>query len=153
MTSDNLFVIIIYRRTTIYFRKWQFKQKFNELEDPQLDILFYPTNRGRQPVYEWLQKIQHKQKARYDQVYAQLLALQENGNLIRSLKLKPDGVKKLKKMDIWQLRVEDDRILFFFDEKGNIVLTNQFQKKSKSTPPGEIERAEKRRREWLDRNK
>lgn len=118
-----------------------------------MDILFYPTNRGRQPVYEWLQKIQHKQKARYNQVYAQLLALQGNGDLIRTLKLKQDDIKKLKKTDIWQLRIEDDRILFFFDEKGNIVLTNQFQKKSKNTPPREIERAEKRRREWLNRNK
>lgn len=117
-----------------------------------MDILFYPTNRGRQPVYEWLQKLQHKQPAHHMKVHIQLLALLENGPLIRSRQVRQEGVKKLKKTDIWQLRVDDDRILFFFDEKGNIVLTNQFKKKSNSTPQNEIDRAENRQSEWLKRN-
>lgn len=114
---------------------------------------FYPTSRGRQPVYEWLQKIQRKEKARYNRIQPKLLALRDNGPSIRSLEVKQEEVKKLKKTDIWQLRVDDDRILFFFDENGDIVFTNQFQKKSNDTPQKEIDVAKKRRREWLDRNK
>lgn len=118
-----------------------------------MGIHFYLTSRGRQPVYEWLKKIQRKEKERYNRIEPKLFALKENGSSIRSLEIKQEEVKKLKKSDIWQLRVDDDRILFFFDENGDIVITNQFQKKSNATPSKEIDRAEKRRLEWLDRNK
>lgn len=117
-----------------------------------MEILFYPTSRGHQPVYEWLKKIQGKEKDRYNRIAPKLSALQENGPLIRSLRVKQEYVKKLRNQEVWQLRVDDDRILFFFDKNGNIVLTNHFKKKSNNTPQKEIDTAERRRNIWLERN-
>lgn len=118
-----------------------------------MNILYYSDKRGRQPVDEWLIHIKKTEAAHFRKVYYHLGILRQNGSLIRARKEKQKGVKKLKKTEIWQLRVNDDRILFFFTDNNEIVLTNQFRKKSNDTPQSEIERAERRRSEWLEQNK
>ncbi len=79
--------------------------------------------------------------------------------LVRDLNFVPkEYLKKLVNTnDIWEIRVQSGsnifRILCFFDKGNLIVLTNGFAKKTQKTPVKEIELAEKRKQEYLIRNK
>ena len=67
----------------------------------------------------------------------------------------------LKKMtntnDIWKVRIQSSnnafRLMCFKFKKEIIILTNGFHKKSQKTPRNEILLAEKRKADWLRRNK
>ena len=58
---------------------------------------------------------------------------------------------------IYEVRVEFGtdiyRVFSFFDEGKLIVLINGFQKKSQKTPKGEIEQAEKLKKQYFDEKK
>ena len=58
---------------------------------------------------------------------------------------------------IFEVRVEVGsdiyRVFSFFDEGKLIVLVNGFQKKSQKTPKGEIEQAEKLKKQYFDEKK
>lgn len=116
-----------------------------------IDIRFYADGRGRQPVLEWYEEIETNDPVTYRKTYYLFNVLRENGNLILTGKSKRKDIKKLKGTDIWQLRINDNRVLFFYFSGHSIVLTNQFEKKQDSTPKTEIARAEARMQEWLEK--
>jgi len=117
-----------------------------------MDILYYSDSRGCQPVYDWIQHIKKHDPPLYRKVYQTQVMLQENGKLIQSGLMKKSNIKKLKGTDIWQIRINDDRILFFYFASDSIVMTNQFRKKQNDTPTNEIARAEGRKKEFLKNN-
>jgi phage-related protein len=117
-----------------------------------MDILYYSDSRGCQPVYDWIQHIKKHEPALHRKVYQTQVMLRENGRQIQSGEVKKKNIKKLKGTDIWQIRINDDRILFFYFDADSIVMTNQFRKKQNNTPPNEIIRAENRREEFLKNN-
>lgn len=117
-----------------------------------IEILFYADSRGRQPVLEWMEKIKKSDPVTYRATYQKLVMLQENGKLYRIGKYRNNDIKKLTGSDIWQLRINDNRILYFYFTDNAIVLTNQFKKDQNSTPKNEIKRAEKRMNDWLKRH-
>jgi phage-related protein len=55
---------------------------------------------------------------------------------------------------IYEIRVQSGnnifRIFCFFDDNNLVVIENGFQKKTQKTPPGEIERAEKIKKEYYE---
>lgn len=113
-----------------------------------LEILYYADSRGCQPVLDWVKEMKKYEPAVWRKFYQLQIMLMENGKLIQQGKVKRDDIKKLKGTDdIWQLRVRDDRVLFFYYAGESIVFTNQFRKKQNSTPQSEIERAENRKEE------
>ena len=62
-------------------------------------------------------------------------------------------LKKAEKMnDVWQLRVERHRVFYFWDsERRTYILLNGFLKQRQKTPPREIGRAERLKREYFSR--
>ncbi|PES32842.1 type II toxin-antitoxin system RelE/ParE family toxin [Bacillus thuringiensis] len=114
-----------------------------------MNIHYYEDSRGRQQVYEWIEYIEKHDKVAWRKLYQLQVMLKENGKLIHAGQIKRKDIKKLKGTDIWQLRVNNNRILFFYFSDDAIVFTNQFQKKQDETPQNEIDRAEKRKEEWL----
>lgn len=117
-----------------------------------MDILFYSNSRGHQSVYEWLTKLAERDPADYRRAYYLLKVIGENGLLIQTGQAKNKSIKRLKGTDIWQVRVNDHRLLFFFYQDNAVVLTNHFTKKHSDTPQSEIKRAEKRKEKWLNKN-
>lgn len=118
-----------------------------------MDILFYADGRGRQPVYDWLESMKKREPATFRKVYQLLVMLEERGHEILSSGTSRDDIKKLKGTeDIWQMRVGENRILYFYYSSDSIVLTNQFKKKRNKTHTSEITRAETRKAEWINRN-
>lgn len=79
--------------------------------------------------------------------------------LVRDLNFVPkEYFKKLVNTnDIWEIRIQSGnnifRLLCFFDKGNVIILTNGFAKKSQKIPIKEIDLAEKRKQEYLRRNK
>lgn len=115
-----------------------------------IDILFYADSRGRQPVLDWIEKIKTSDPVTHRKTIQLLSMLEDNGEYIFEGKSQRKDIKKLKGTEIWQLRVNANRVLFFYFAGNAIVLTNQFKKKQNSTPKTEIERAETRMNEWLE---
>lgn len=112
-------------------------------------IIFYRTENDACPVEEFLDSLSDKQ------VEKVLWVLR----IIKELEIIPK--QYLKKMintdDIWEIRVKfgnnSYRLLGFFHKSKIIILTNAFSKKSQKTPKSEIILAEKRKQEYLKRNK
>ncbi len=112
-------------------------------------IEFYRTANGRCPVEEFLDSLsdQHAQKVTW------VLRLVERIDLVP-----PQYFKKLVGTEeIWEIRAQfggnSYRLLGFFDGAKLIILTNGFSKKDQKTPVREIELAEQRRIEYLQRSR
>jgi phage-related protein len=110
-------------------------------------IEFYRTATGRCPVEEFLDELsdQHARKI------AWVLRLVERIDMVP-----PQYLKKLVGTEhIWEIRAQfggnSYRLLGFFSGPVLIILTNGFSKKIQKTPQREIELAERRRSDYLQR--
>lgn len=118
-----------------------------------MEIMFYADSRGRQPVYDWILEMKKREPDTYRATIHLLEFLRQEGKRVQAGLSNRKDIKKLKKTDgIWQMRIDENRVLFFYYEGDSIVLTNQFKKKQNKTPDREIERAERRKDEWIQRN-
>ncbi|MBF0378910.1 MAG: type II toxin-antitoxin system RelE/ParE family toxin [Desulfamplus sp.] len=112
-------------------------------------ILFYKTESGRCPVKDYFDNLTDTQAQKVAWVL----------KLIRELDYVPSNyLKKLVNTDgIWEVIIDIGkdtfRILCFFCDNELIILTNFFQKKSRKTPIKEINIAEQRKKEYLNRRK
>ncbi|MDR2610344.1 MAG: type II toxin-antitoxin system RelE/ParE family toxin [Clostridiales Family XIII bacterium] len=61
------------------------------------------------------------------------------------------AMKHIKGTEIWELRPTNDRIFFAYWKDNVFVLLSHFIKKSQRTPRREIERAERNRKDFLER--
>jgi phage-related protein len=116
------------------------------------EIEYYKTEAGIEPILEWLNELEEKAirnkdaRIRRNKIIAYIDALKENGTWIGQ------PVTKHLNAEIWELRPESDRILYFF-AKNKFVLLHHFVKKTQTTPPREIEQAKRNMRRYLERNK
>ena len=114
-------------------------------------VEFYETRDGQCPVWEFLEnlriksasnkdaRIQHKQASLYIEL------LQQNGTRLN------DNITKHLEDGIWELRLGNNRVFYFFYENNTFVLLHQFRKKSQKTPKREIEKAKSERVDYLSR--
>ncbi|MBE3570029.1 MAG: type II toxin-antitoxin system RelE/ParE family toxin [Bacillales bacterium] len=118
-----------------------------------MKLEFFTDGRGRQPVYDWIFEVEKHDKETYRKTVIMMNYLEENGQLIHAGVVSHKDIKKLTGTNgIWQLRINDHRMLFFYFEGDKIVFTNVFQKKKNKTPRVEIDRAEQRKEEYINRN-
>lgn len=110
------------------------------------EVEFYENEKGEQPAKEFLLTLDKKMRAKMVNIIA---VLQDNGYELREpySKYMTDGIFELR------AKVGSDitRVLYFFYVDKHIILTNGFVKKTQKTPPGEIEKARKYRRDYLKR--
>ena len=112
------------------------------------EIIFYKTVNNKIPIEEFFESLSEKQ------VEKVLWVLR----LIKQLDKVPiDYFKKLESTnDIWEVRASSGnnefRLLGFWYKSNFIVLTNGFRKKSQKTPKSEIELAESRKKDFLQRS-
>ena len=74
----------------------------------------------------------------------------KKGNQLREPYSKPlgDGIFELRA----KVGTDISRVLYFFYYQGRIILTHGFVKKAQKTPPSEIEKAKKYRKDFIERN-
>ncbi len=112
-------------------------------------IDFYKTHSGASPVQDFLDSLSDKQVEKILWVL----------KLVKEMDRVPTCYfKKLVNTDgIWEARIiiagNIFRILGFYMERSTVIFTNGFQKKSQDTPRTEIELAEARKSEHLNRRR
>jgi len=112
------------------------------------EIIFYKTKSGSSPIEEFLDSLNSKQAQKVVWVM----------KIVEELETVPTTYyKKLKNTDdIWEIRVQQSnnifRLLGFQQEERLVILTNGFTKKTQKTPKNEITLAEKRKKEYIERN-
>ncbi len=111
-----------------------------------MDIIFYRTADGEEPVKDFILDLEPKMQAR---VYRSIDLLSEFGHMLRE----PDS--KSLGDGIFELRIQQgsdiSRVLYFFYVGDKAVLTNGFIKKTQKTPANIIERAKRYRADFLGR--
>lgn len=111
------------------------------------EIHFYRTESGICPVEEFLDSLSSIQAQKVTWVL----------QLIEEIDIVP--VQYFKKLvntdDIWEVRIQVGsnifRILGFLDKERLVVLNHAFQKKTQKTPKKDINLAEKRKQDYLNR--
>ncbi len=113
-------------------------------------IDFYEKN-GESQVFEFLEDLRKRKdtnkdaRVQFSQAAYQIQLLSDNGT--KSL---PAAIAEHLEDGIWELRPGNNRVFFFFyEDDGSYVLLHQIRKKSQKTPPREIMRAKKERKDYL----
>ena len=108
---------------------------------------FYETEEGKKPAKDFMLSQNPKMKAK---LFGLVSILEQYGNQLREPYSKPlgDGIFELRA----KVGTDISRVLYFFYYEGRIVLTHGFVKKTKKTPPSEIEYAKKCRKAFLERS-
>lgn len=111
-------------------------------------VEFYETEDGKSPVSDFIDSLDNKMAAK---LIGLLEVLEDKGTELRLpySKYLDDGIFELR----CKLGSNITRTLYFFYIGERIIITNGFVKKSQKTPPGEIQLAQKRRADWIERNK
>lgn len=111
-----------------------------------IEVVFYETERGKEPAKEFLNSLDMKMRAK---VVRTIALLEANGTSLR------EPYSKHLEDGIFELRVkfatDISRVLYFFYCDGKAVLTNGFVKKSTKTPDNEKKLAKKYRDDYLRR--
>lgn len=110
------------------------------------EVEFYVKEDGSKPVNDFLASLDKKMHAR---IVGLIGVLQEKGNSLREPYSKPlgDGIFELRA----KVGSDISRVLYFFYYGGKIIMTHGFVKKTQKTPMGEIKRAKKYRKDFIER--
>ena len=113
------------------------------------NVQFYRTIDGYCPVQKFIDSLSGKAA----QKITWTLSLLEELDVLPSSYFK----KLVNSNGIWEVRIslgsDIYRIFCFFTGKSVVILTHGLVKKTPKTPPGEIERAESYKQEYLSRGK
>ena len=118
------------------------------------NVEFYEDKNGQEPILDLLKELQEKGKTskrdrvRSEKILQYIRVLQENGTRA--------GLPFVKNIDgeLWELRPFEDRIFFFYyNEEGTFVLLHHFIKKTRKTPPKEIDQAKRNLKDHKERKK
>ena len=109
---------------------------------------FYDLPDGSCPAEVFLESLDVKMQAK---MLRTIELLERNGSELRApySKYLEDGILELRA----QAGNNISRVMYFFFDGGNAILTNGFIKKTQATPPREIERAKAYRSEYLGRKR
>jgi phage-related protein len=111
-----------------------------------LRIEFYVTSNGAIPAEEWLEQLSLACQQKFAALFARM---GDTGKIWNERKF-----KHLTETDqIFEFKVEADRILCFFFVGRRLILTHGFKKAGDKTPKGEIARAEAYKKDFEGRVK
>lgn len=108
---------------------------------------FYKTRNDEKPAKDFILTQDNKMQAK---LFHLVEILEEYGNQLREPYSKPlgDGIFELRA----KVGSDISRVLYFFYYEGRIILTHGFVKKTQKTPPSEIKKAKKMRKDFIERN-
>jgi hypothetical protein len=119
---------------------------------PELRVIFFRTDRGNDPVREWLEGLGERDEIIID---TDITVVAENWPSVVGTSL----IKKLKgEEDLWEIRsrISDGKRIarvVFTVESGEIILLHGFVKKSQRTPRKDLRIARRRNKLWKGRRK
>ena len=115
------------------------------------EVEFYYDKDGKSEIVEYLDDLKVKgatskyERVNRDKILACIIALKQYGTRI--------GQPIVKHIDgsIWELRPIANRIFFFYWKDNKYVLLHHFIKKTRKTPPREIEKARLKMEDFIKR--
>lgn len=112
-----------------------------------IEVVFYEDTEGHQPVRDFLDALDAKMRAK---VLGRIELLEELGVHLTMPYARHlgNGIYELRTV----LGSNITRVLYFFMMGDRAVLTHGFVKKTQKTPRSELERAERLRRDWVNRH-
>ena len=116
------------------------------------EVKFYRDKDGKSEIVEYLDKLKEKsetsknERVNRNKILAYIGALEKYGTRI--------GEPVVKHIDgnLWELRPLANRIFFFHWKDNKFVLLHHFIKKTKKTPPLEIDIARAKLKDYIERN-
>jgi phage-related protein len=120
---------------------------------PQMyELEFYEDDNGYSEVKAWIDELESRSRRgekdsriQLKQLYYVMERFQQDGMYAGE-----SFVKRITK-DIYELRPGDNRVMLFGWQGKRFVLLSCFRKKSRKTPPTEIEKAERLMKDWIQR--
>lgn len=114
------------------------------------NIIFYEDRRGRRPVFDYIEELEHSNgkdsRIKAAKIHEYIHMLSTYG----AFQLSGIYTKHLED-EIWELRPLRDRILFAGVSNGKYVLLHIFMKETQKTPRREIERAKRELADFKER--
>jgi phage-related protein len=113
------------------------------------DIDFYRGADGRSDVLDYIAELSKKSassktdRINYNKIVAYIGLLEEHGVNYGEPVIKPLGD------GLYELRPLSNRILFFYWDNNKYVILSHFVKKTQKAPKREIEKAKRRRAEYI----
>jgi len=115
------------------------------------EVEFYHDNKDKSEIIDYLDELRVKgetsksERVNRDKILAYIVALKQYGTRI--------GQPVVKHIDgsIWELRPIANRIFFFYWRDNKFVLLHHFIKKTRKTPPREIEQARLKMKDYIER--
>jgi len=115
------------------------------------EVRFYRDKNGKSEISEYLKELKERgktskaERVNHDKILAYIIALKQYGTFI--------GLPVVKHIDgnLWELRPLANRIFFFYWKDNIFVLLHYFIKKTKKTPPREIEQARANMEDFIER--
>jgi len=116
------------------------------------EVKFYRDRNDKSEIVEYLDELKEKGKTskneciNRDKILAYIGALEQYGTRI--------GQPVVKHVDgsLWELRPLANRIFFFYWKDNKFVLLHHFIKKTRKTPPLEIEHARAKLKNFIERH-
>ena len=96
-------------------------------------------NHGSNSCQAWIDSLEKQDLKAYKKLRQHLDYLELFGNDMLKGGRKPKDIKPLTDVDgLWEIRIDDYRVLFFYFDGDTLVVTNGFSKKRKTTPQSAI---------------
>ena len=111
------------------------------------ELEFYSHN-GRCPMQEYLDDLRKTNRKEHDRLFNKIGLLENLGNQIFLTK----GGKISKKLedDLYELKSDHNRVIYFFFLDNKIVLLHAFRKDKQKTPISQIEKALRERKTYIN---
>ena len=113
---------------------------------------FYRDKNGKSEIVEYLDELKKKgetsknERVNRDKILAYIGALEQFGTRIGQ------PIVKHIEGQLWELRPIANRIFFFYWKDNKYVLLHHFVKKTNKTPPREIEKAQAKLKDFIERD-
>jgi phage-related protein len=116
----------------------------------EFKVKLYSDAQGNQPIKEYLTDLSRKtdkdSRIKLTKIDYYLQALRKYGTRAGEPFVKHiDG-------DIWELRPLSDRFFFFYWRDDTFILLHHFVKKTRKTPPAELEQAKRNLNDFIERS-
>jgi phage-related protein len=113
-------------------------------------VIYYETDNGKCEIEEYINQLNSKtdkdSRIKLTKIAEYIRRLQAYG-----ISIGKPTLDKIEGTELWELRPLRDRILFAYWKDNMFVLLHHFVKKTKKTPKGEIEQAQRNLKDWKER--
>lgn len=113
------------------------------------EIEIYEDKEGNSQLKDWFRELKHRKNRGIKDAR---IILNQIHYCIERIKLEgtfaSEDIAKHIIEDIWELRLDKYRVMFFQVKDGRIILLNYFRKETQKTPTKEIKKAIKFRDDW-----